>query len=154
MERWSCDRPATFDAIWRNMTWHEVTWRDMTWDDVTWRDMMWRDMTWTWHDATWRDVTRRDETWRDMTWLDMTWRDTTWRDITWHDVTWRDMTCDPDLNATRIFFFFFQNIFMDSIQQMPQDVLHNELYCMLDDWRYCRKPIKTFLGLKLLTGYS
>ena len=25
-----------------------------------------------------------------------------------------------------VFFVFFQNIFMDSIQQMPQDVLHLE----------------------------
>ena len=103
MKRWSCDRPATFDVIWRNTMWHDVTWHDVTLRDVTWRDMTWRDVTWrdiTWHDMTWRgmtwhevhDVARREMTWDHMTWRDMTWNDVTWRDLTWQDVTWRNMT--------------------------------------------------------------
>ena len=118
MKRWSRERPATFDMIWRNMIWHDVTWRGKMWHDVTWRDVTWRDMTWrdmTCHDVTWG--TSRDMTWHDVTWRDMTWHDVTWRDMTWHDImrqnatwrdatlrnmTWRDMTCDPYLNATRM----------------------------------------------------
>ena len=39
MKRWSCDRPATFDVIWRNMMWRDVTWRGKTWHGVTWHDV-------------------------------------------------------------------------------------------------------------------
>ena len=93
MKRWSRDRPATFDVIWRNMIWHDVTWRGKMWHDGTWRDVTWRDITWydmTWHDVPWRDM--RYITWHDVAWRDMTWHDVTWRDMTWHDETWRDMT--------------------------------------------------------------
>ena len=110
-----------------------MTWRDMTGQDVTWRDMTWRDVTlrnMTWRDMTWHEVHHvawRDMTWRDMTWHNATWRDMTRRDVTPHDVTWRAIR-----NST----------------QQKWTLLHVR-------WlRYCRKTIKTFLGLKLFTGYT
>ena len=150
MKRWSCDRSATFDVIWRNMMWHDVTWhdgarRDMMWHDMTWRDVTWRDITWygmtrhgvawrdmryiTWHDVEWRDMTRHDVKWREMTWYNATWRDMTRHDATWRDVTWHDVTWCVILIST----------------QQEWTLLHVR-------WlRYCQKTIKTFLGLNLFT---
>ena len=115
----------------RGKMWHDVTWRDVTWRDITWYDVTWgtsRGMTW--HDVAWRGMTWHDVTWRDMTWHDMTWHNAAWRDMTRRDVTQHDVTW----RAIRI-----------STQQ-EWTLLHMR-------WlRYCRKTIKTFLGLKLFTG--
>ena len=74
MKRWSCDRPATFEVIWRNMMWHDITWHDVTLRDMTWHDMAWHDVTWgisrgmMWHDVKWRDIMLHNATWRNVTW--------------------------------------------------------------------------------------
>ena len=135
-----------YDVTWYDMTWHDGARCDMTWHDVTWRDITWYDMTW--HDVPWRDmryityVAWRDMTWHDVTWRDMTWHGVKWRDIMRHNETWRGMTRrdvtqhDVTWRAIRI-----------STQQ--------EWILLHVRWlRYCRKTIKTFLGLKLFTGDS
>ena len=119
MERWSCDRPATFYVTWRAMTWHDVTWHDMTWRDTTWRRMTWH---MTWQDVTimmWHDVKLRGMTWHDMTWRKITWHDVTLRNmprltwITWYDLTWCDVTQTWSL-CRNISNGFFKSKNMDS----------------------------------------
>ena len=111
-----------------DVTWYDMMWHDGARCDMTWHDVTLRDMTWrdmTCHDVTWG--TRRGMTWHDVTWRDIMRHNATWRDVTQHDVTWR---------AIRI------------STQKEWTLLHVR-------WlRYCRKTIKTFLGLKLFTGDS
>ena len=163
MKRWSRDRPATFawyDVTWYDMTWHDgarcdMTWRHyMTWHYVIWHDVTWRAMTWhevhhvAWRGMTWHDVTWRDMTWHDVPWHDVTWYDVTRRDMTWHDVKWCDIMRH---NAT------WRDMMRRDVRQ--HDVTWREIrISKQQEWtllhvrwlRYCRKTIKTFLGLKLL----
>ena len=132
--QWSVSRVTVprlstwYDVTWYDMTWHDGARCDMTWHYVIWHDVTWRAMRYiTWRDMTWHDVTWRDMMWHDVKWRDIMRHNATWRDVTQHDVTWR---------AIRI-----------SAQQ-EWTLLHVR-------WlRYCRKTIKTFLGLKLFTGDS
>ena len=135
MKRWLCDRPATFEVIWRNMMWHGVTWHDGARCDMTWHYVIWHDVTWrgmTWHKVYHFGMTWHDVAWRDMTWHDVTWRKMTWHNATWHDATWRLAT---DVSG---------RVILISTQQ-EWTLLHVR-------WlRYCQKTIKTFLGLNLFT---
>ena len=144
--QWSVSRVTVpwlstwYDVTWYDMTWHDgarcdMTWHDVMWHDVTLCDMTWRDMTC--HDVTWG--TSRGMTWHDVTWRDMTWHDVKWRDIMRHNATWRDVT-QHDVT--------WQAIRISAQQEWKWTLLHVR-------WlRYCRKTIKTFLGLKLFTGDS